>query len=197
MAFSAAQSVRDALQTWAQSLVADLLPQATVEGGPAEAGQAPALPTLSLDWGATRTERVRPTDGVESLRGVWLLQYEDVDLAFIWRATSLEDADLFAHEFAARAALAALRSNDEGNRVLHFDVTLGDLTRTAKLYLGGEVVPVQPAENVTRSLYTYRVPGSVAYPVYFAEPDSDPTGLMNVIVIINGTSYPLAQFEVP
>lgn len=198
MAASAAQSVRDALRTWALELVADVLPAATVEGGPVEAGAAPSLPTLGLDWGATTVEASRPTDVEEENdettgQGVWLLHYESVQMGFVWRATTPEDADLFAHEFATRAALAAVRSNGGGNRVLHFGVSLGDDDRTAKLYLSGEVVPERRDENVTRSLYTYRVPGSVSYPVYAVESESDATGLMAIVVTINGTSYELAE----
>lgn len=198
MAFAASQIVRDALQLWAQSKVADLLPQSTFEGGPVEAGAAPALPTLGLDWGATEVSGSRSTDIEEEIdldtgAGVWLVHYEDVELAFVWRATNPEDADLFAHEFAVRAAREARESNEEGSRVLHFDVTIGGLTRTAKLYLSGEVVPVRPDENATRSLYTFRVPGSVSYPVIDVESPDDATGLMNITVVLDGTSYPIPE----
>jgi len=191
MAFAASQIIRDALQLWAQSKVADLLPQSTIEGGPVVAGDAPALPTLGLDWGSTSVEGSRSMDVEEETdldtgAGTWLVHYEDVEIAFVWRAANPEDADLFAHEFAIRAAREARESNEEGSRVLHFDVTLGGLTRTAKLYLSGEVVPVRPEENATRSLYTFRVPGSVSYPVYEVESPSDATGLMNIIVQLGG-----------
>ena len=198
MAFSATQIVRDALQLWAMSLVADLYPASTVEGGPVEPGQAPALPTLGLDWGTTEASGGRSVDIPEEVdlatgAGTWLVHYEDVELAFIWRATAPEQADLFAHTFANRAARAARDSNEDGQRVLHFDVEIGDATRTAKLYLSGEVVPVRTEENVARGLYTFRVPGSVAYPVIDVESPQDATGLMNIVVVIGGTSYPIPE----
>lgn len=196
MAASASQTVRDALRAWALGLVADVLPASTVEGGPVGAGEAPDLPTLGIDWGATTVVQAQPYDvedenDQDTGAGVWLLHYEEVQLGFVWRATTPEDADLFAHEFAARAALAAMASNDDGQRVLHFDVSIGDATRTAKLYLGGEIVPVRLDENATRSLYTFRVPGAVSYPVYAVESPSDATGLMHVVVTINGSTFEL------
>lgn len=183
MAWSAAQSVRNALQEWAQSLVGDLFSAATVAGGPLEPGQVPALPTLGLEWGSTRVEHSRPVDD----DGLWLLHYEDVDLAFVWRANDLEQADLFAHTFAARAAAAAMASNDDGNRVLHFAV--GD--QAAKLYLDGAVTPVAADENLTRGLYTYRVPGAVSYPV--VEAFAEDAALMNIVVVIGETAYDLEE----
>lgn len=191
MAYSAAQVVRNALEEWATGLVSDLF-EAVVEGGPVAAGSSPPLPTLGLDWGATRVTG-RPVDEeVTDWGAVLRLWYEDVDLAFVWRSTSPEHADLFAHEFAARAGLAAVASNPDGNRVLHFEVELGPgVTREAKLYLEGSVTPVKPEENATRSLYTFRVAGAVSYPVTYVEH----FGVMNVVVIINGERFELADLE--
>jgi hypothetical protein len=202
MALSATQVVRDALQEWAQGLMSDLIPEVSVEGGPVVAGDSPDMPTLGIEWGTTQVIHARPYDvaaenNLATGQGVWLLQYEEVELAFVWRANTPELSDLFAHEFGTRAALEAVASNEDGNRVLHFEVEIGDATRTGKLYLGGEVVPVNPADNASRSLYTFRVPGTVTYPVFRVEPEAEATGLLNIIVIINGTSYELAAIPDP
>lgn len=193
---SAEGVVRGALADWARGLVADIMPAATVEGGPVEAGAAPDLPTLGVEWGRAQLLHVQPVD-VPISEGndarIWFLGYEDVPLAFVWRAATPDDADFFAHEFARRAALAAMESNDDGNRVLHFEAQLGEVARTGKLYLDGIVAPEKPDENVTRSLYTYRVPGSVSYPSYAAESPGAETGLMNITVVINGKSFELAE----
>lgn len=192
MPVSAAQVVREALQEWAHGLLADLF-EAVVLAGPVVAGEAPALPTLGLDWGATQVngrivEEESPAEGT----GTFRLWYEDVDLAFIWRATTPEQADLFAHEFVTRAATEAMQSNPDGNRVLSFDLEFGPgVTRGAKLYLEGSVVPVRPEENATRSLYTFRVAGAVSYPVVRVEY----LGVMKVVVIINGERFELADME--
>ena len=197
MAYSAAQVVRDALHAWAHGLLADLFEAATVEGGPVLAGEAPPLPTLGIDWGSTSvTGRVvdEIEEGCEELpQGVLRLWYEDVELGFVWRSSSPEQADLFAHEFVTRAALEAITSNPDGNRVLHFELEFAPgVVRGAKLYLDGSVVPVRPEDNATRSLYTFRVSGAVAYPVM--RPAYE-LGTMSVVVIINGERYALADLE--
>lgn len=188
---SAAMAVRRALQEWAHERVAGLL-EATVAAGPGEAGAPVAPPTLTLDWGGTTVLGSRPVDiDDDAGAGVWLLHHEDVALAFVWRCNSLDLADLFAHEFVREATLAAVASNDDGNRVLHFTAEVDGQAFGGKLYLDGAVVPERTDENMTRSLYTYRVPGTVTYPVLAVEQEA--TGVMNIVVTINGTTYSLEE----
>lgn len=192
MAVSATQIVRLALQAWAHDLLCDLFEAVTVEGGPVLAGEAPPLPTLGLEWGGTKVHGRVVDEEVLAGGAVLRLWYEDVDIAFVWRATTPEQADLFAHEFATRAARDAMLSNPDGNRVLSFEIELApDVIRDAKLYLDGSVVPAKAEENATRSLYTFRVAGAVSYPVIRVEH----LGVMNLVVVINGHRFELADFE--
>lgn len=187
---NAAQNiVRTALASWAEDLMSDVIDPLRVIGGPNDAGDAPTLPTCGIEWGTVEpineVAEVTQTDTAET----WLMQYEEVSLAFVWRTNDKDQSDLIAHEFVNRAAIEAQLSNDSGTRVLHFGVNLGGSEWGAKLYLLGEVAPPQPSDTLTRSLYMQRVPATVVYPAPYVRARTLPE--MNVGVTVNGTVYPL------
>lgn len=187
---SSANIIRAALMTWATALMADVVTDLTAVAGPAEAGDAPALPTLGIEWSTPQVTNLRPVPEVlseETGIAAWHTHDEEASMAFVWRATTLEEADTIAAEFVGRAAIAATRSNDGGDRVLHFTETLGTASRTCKLYLDGVVDPVPQDDAQTRSLFKVRVPALVCYPNYLVEAAA--TGVMNVAVVIDGVTY--------
>ena len=191
MVIASQNIVREALASWAETMMAGTLAAMRVLGGPVEAGEAPALPSCGLEWGTVvpMSEGSVVDFAIEGAFESWLIQYEEVACAFVWRAASAEDADLIAHEFVARAAILAQTSNPAGNRVLHFAVNLGGTSRGAKLYLEGVVEPPAPSDTVTRSLYTQRVPATVVYPSVYQRTRILPE--LNVGVSIDGAEYPL------
>ena len=200
--YSASEIVREALRSWAAELLNGIAPAAFTVGT-ADPSEGETIPTLGIAWGAVDTvdsvpfdEEVFEGELPADARGVWRLHTEDVALAFVWRANTPEDADFFAHEFATRAKLAAMESNDEGSPVLHFSVTYaGGMSRTGRLYLDGPVIPEASEEALLRSLYTFRVPGSVVYPVMRVENAGEATGQMSVILVINGKTTALSSLE--
>jgi hypothetical protein len=182
--------IRQALASWAHDLVADVVAELSVVAGPVEAGEKPELPSVGIEWG-TATPATEYSDVVFDDTGEierWKVQEEEVDMAFVWRAYDIEDADSLAHEFIGRAAIAAQESNPEGNRVLHFDVNLEGSTYGCKLYLMGTVEPPGPVDSAERSLFVQRIPASVIYPAIYARAKDYPE--MNVGVTVNGVTYP-------
>lgn len=177
--------------------MAAIAPATLTVGETQEAGEVTVLDTLGLAWGSTVEGGTRPEelDAFDDGRGVWLLHEEEAELAFVWRGTTPEDADFFAHQFVKLATRAACRSNPSGNRVLHFAIEIDGVARTARLYLDGRIVPDagSGSDNALRSLYTFRVPGSVVYPVLDVESLDDATGLMNVVLEVNGQRTALAD----
>ena len=187
---SSANIVRAGLMAWATALMADVIADLTGVAGPAEAGEVTPLPSVGIEWAAPTVTNTRPQpEIIDETFGVtaWHMHDEEAAMAFVWRAKTIDDADLIAAEFVGRALLDAIRSNTGGDRVLHFTETIGSASRGGKLYLDGSVDPVPQDDAQTRALYRVRVPATVVYPVFHVE--ADPTGLMDVQVVINGVTY--------
>lgn len=194
--FSAAEVVRAALIAWAQRIMGEVAPR-TVDVANTEEGQGSTLPTISLAWGSTEEiDDTADEEVYEDGRAVWRLHYEDAAFGFMFRANDPAEADYFAHYFATRAKLEAMKSNTEGNPVLHLRVTFtGGIERTVRMYLDGRVQNESGDDAHLRGLYTYRVPGSVTYPVMAVEDHDNATGVMTVVLVINGHEVRLVDIE--
>lgn len=176
--------VRSALQTWVQGL--GLVPDPEVVVDP-QAGDAVTYPSVAVWVGSAPMEWNLGAEVVDEALGALELGTVDAPVAIRWRAAENHQADDLAAAFRGLFYEAARGSNEGGEAVLHFTVTIAGHPCTAKLYLTGEAQLPPNEDKQLRDYHVLNTPGRVVFPWLFAE--SDPTGTMTISVNICGTEY--------
>jgi hypothetical protein len=123
---------------------------------------------------------------------IYAAGYDSTEAKWNLRAASEDASNTLVSEFRSAFALAAMRSNDGGDPVLHFDVELAGSTYTGKVYQTGEVTQPDPIKTVEHSLYESSVAARVVYPRFVVEGDGDATGRLDITISVNGV-----EFDVP